>query len=67
MNSIIEAQITLEEEQRKELERCKTDIVYYFENYLLFNGKPRKLWDYEKERLRNFKNKKDLLVHRLTL
>lgn len=32
MNSIIEAQITLQEEQAKELERCK-DPYYLFLNY----------------------------------
>lgn len=37
MNSIIEAQITLREEQEKEIERCK-DPLYFYENYIIING-----------------------------
>lgn len=39
MNSIIEAQITLKEETRKELERC-SDLGYVYENYFHVYNEP---------------------------
>jgi len=38
MNSIIEAQIELKEQQALEKERCKS-LAYYCENYLTINSK----------------------------
>ena len=38
MNSIIEAQITLKEEQEKEIEKCKNPL-YFYENYILIQSK----------------------------
>lgn len=50
MNSIIEAQITLQEERAKEIERCK-DPLYFYKNYMLINGKKPTPRDIEKKRL----------------
>lgn len=49
--SIIEAQITLEEEFQKEIERCKEDPYYFMMNYVTFNGEKPKInrEQYEKE------------------
>lgn len=40
MNSVIEAQITLEDETNKEIERCRNDPYYLYINYckILVNG-----------------------------
>ena len=53
MNSIIEAQETLDEEIIKELERCK-DIVYVYENYYLVNGKKPIVRDIDRELVKEF-------------
>lgn len=39
MNSIIEGQITFEEEVIKEIQRCKEDLHYMYLNYYIIDGK----------------------------
>lgn len=41
-NSIIEAQLTLQEEQDKEIERCWNSPYYYFTTYYTIDGKVAK-------------------------
>ena len=41
--------------KEEEIQKCKDDPVYFYENYFLINGeKPPKLNDYQKATLRNF-------------
>lgn len=49
MNSIIEAQIELKEQQALEKERCK-DPVYFYEHYVTINGKKPRLCRIEEMR-----------------
>lgn len=49
MNSIIEAQIELKEQQALEKERCK-DPVYFYEHYVTINGKKPSFYQIEEMR-----------------
>jgi len=42
------------EDERRELEKCKNDIVYFVEKYMTYDGKPMVLNDSEKEFLRTY-------------
>lgn len=43
---------------RKELDRCKNDILYFLEHYCLINGVHIKLKDYQKDMLIEFNKHK---------
>lgn len=49
MNSIIEAQVTLREEQEKEIQRCRDNPHYMYLNYFLVNGEPPKFREQDVE------------------
>lgn len=61
-NSIIESQITLEEETNKEIDRCIDSAYYFYTNYLTFNNKKATTRLTEKEFNEYFKeNRIDLI------
>lgn len=43
---------------KKELDRCKNDILYFIEYYCLINGAHIKLKDYQKDILMKFNKHK---------
>ena len=48
--------VILTEEVMQELNRCKNDVVYFTENFCKINGNNIKLYDYQKEILKNYKH-----------